>query len=221
MLKKVIKIKKIEQKQVNKNLLYFGLGFICILAVVGLVLNLNESSINPTGAAIHIKFYGVSDVLMTKYPGQIQTYVELKQPTLRTLSKPEGRMKVVQIISKKIDFTNAIVEIYKNKPFATISAGSINGVTTGSKKENSNFENDLTCLKKMGSNYRNRVDLKLALISELKYQPCRNKKGWHYAYMQHKFFDQGKGGIICRQEGGKLFSVDDNNGEVSTDTVNC
>ena len=213
-------MRKKEKKEVNKNLLFFGLGFLCIVAVVGLVLNLN-GPINTTGAAIYIEYYGVSDKLMKNYAGMIQTYIELKQPTLRTLSKPEGRIKIAQEITQKIDFTESLVKIYKNKPFATISAGSINGVTAGAKKENNNFKNDLTCLKKIGANHRNHPELKLALISELKYQVCKNKRDWHFAFVQHSFFDQGKGGIICRQESNKLFAVNDKNGDVTTDTSNC
>ena len=214
-------MKKTEKKQVNKNLIFFGLGFVCIVAVVGLVLSLNGTTTNTTGAAIHIEYYGVSDQLMGNYAGQIQTYIELKQPTLRTLSTPEGRIKVAQDISNKVDFTEELIKIYKNKPFATISAGSINGVTAGAKKENSNFKNDRSCLKKIGANHRNHPELKVALISELKYQACKNKRDWHFAYVQHSFFDQERGGIICRQESSGLFTVNEKNGNVATDLTGC
>ena len=110
----MIKIKKQEQKQVNKNLLFFGLGFVCIVAIVGLVLNLNGAA-TPTGAAIQVKYYGVSDELMSDYAETMQTYIELKQPTLRTLSTLKGRTTISKNISQAIDFTTALVKIYKNK----------------------------------------------------------------------------------------------------------
>ena len=57
-------MKKVQNKQVNKNLLFFGLGFVCIVAIVGLVLNLSGS--NATGAAIKVEYYGASEKLMEK-----------------------------------------------------------------------------------------------------------------------------------------------------------
>ena len=211
-------MKKVQKNQVNRNLLFFGLGFVCIVTIVGLVLNLSEFS--TTGAATHIEYYGISDKLMVK-AGTLQTFIDLEKPVLRTLSTPEGRLKVAQDIVKVIDFESGIAKIYQNKPYATISAGSMNSVKVGAAKESTNFVKDLSCLKKMGANLRNRAGMKLSLISELKYAECRNKLGWHAAYLQHSYFDNERGGIICRQDNPKLFAVNDKNGNVMTDVTAC
>ncbi len=211
-------MKKVQKNQVNKNLLFFGIGFVCIIAVVGLVLNLSGS--NATGAAINVEYYGASEKLMEK-TGTLQTLVDLKPATLKTLSTPEGRLEIAKTINQKVDFKAGVLNIYKNAPYSTISAGSLNGVSLGAAKEETTFIQNLDCLKKIGANFRNRDGLKLALISELKYRECRNKLGWHYAYLEHSFFNQEVGGIMCRQEGSKLFAVEDKNGNVITDVSQC
>lgn len=216
--KKVRVNEKVKQNN-NKNLVLYGLGAIVIIAA--LVIGLTGFPTNATGATITVTSYGLSDKLMSTHAGKIQTLIEFTKPQLKSLSTPEGRASLVPGIVNKIDFKNEIVKAYKNNPWATISTTSLNMVAVGAMNEANNFDTNTRCFKEIGSGYRRFPDLKLVVISELKYQSCRNIKDWHYGYMQHTFYQQNGNKFICMQDNNKLFAVDDKNGDVSLDTTQC
>lgn len=211
------------KKKVKKDnkAVFYGFGFVFILVIAALIMGLTGFPNSTTGASIYVKSYGVSDELISTQSGKIQTLIKFTKPELKSLSTPAGREALVPGIIKQIDFETDILNIYKNDPWATISAGSLNGVATGAMKEAGNFKKNMRCFQKIGAGYRAHPNLNLVIISELKYQACRNKKDWSYGYLQHAFVEQTDASFICRQDNDKLFAVNDNNGDVTTDTTNC
>ncbi len=212
-------VKKKTKKNTNKNLVFYGFGVVFVLIVVALIIGTVGNSTNSTGAAIQVKSYGVSNELISNQKGKIQTLIEFTKPELKELSTVSGREKKVPEIIKQIDFKTLVLAIYEKDPWATISAGSLNAVGEGIMKETNNFKKNMKCFKEIGTNYRRLPNLKMVMTSELKYHGCRNKKDWHYGYLEHIFYRDGK--ILCRQNNDPLFAVDDLNGDVTTDVTNC
>lgn len=209
------KINKVNKNKIDKKYLFLGLGVVFIVAAVCLLFGVN----NLTGSSVYVEYYGVSDQLLSSQGEKLQTFIDLKQPTLRTISTPRGRVAIADYIFQNVDFTEGLVSLYHaNSPISTTLAD-INIVTTAMKMENENFKEDTSCFYEIGSNHRNRPELKLALISELRFQSCN--KNFLYVYVKHSFFDQGEGGIICTQDGKKLFLINKETGEVSIDFTLC
>ena len=213
-------VKKVNKKKAGK-LHYYGFGMVFILVLIGIIIGLSGLPTNTTGAVSTVTSYGLSDKLISTQPGKIQTLVEFTKPELKSLSTSAGRDLKVPGIVNKIDFKNELLKAYKNKPYATISAGSLNAVATGVMMEADNFDKNTRCFKHIGSNYRKFPNLKLAITSELKFQRCRNKLGWHYGFVEHVFYDYQDDKYICRQDNAPLFAVNDLNGDVSLDTTQC
>tara|TARA_Y100000310_G_scaffold342049_1_gene443520 strand:- start:2278 stop:2937 length:660 start_codon:yes stop_codon:yes gene_type:complete len=207
-----------KQKVKRSNLAFYGFGVAFIVIVAAIIIGFTDSPAKTTGASIYIKSYGVSDELISTQDGKLQTYIELKKPTPWSLTTLEGRSTVSKKITQKADFTSNLLQIYQNNPRVS-PISSLDRITAGIKTENSNFENNEVCLKKIGNNWRNYPTLKLILISELKYQECAYKYNKVYAYVTHTFFKEDK--FLCRQDNDKLFLIETDTGKIDTDTTEC
>jgi len=227
--KKVGANKKVNQNlkknNNNKPLVFYSFGAVFILVVIALVIGFTGSSTNTTGAAITVKSYGISNELTSIRAGTIQTLIELKQPTLMNLGE-RGSTVASEIANKVVESANFPKEIkdsYKNNPATSIiSDGALAEVKKSAKNEEENFKNDLTCLDKIGKNYRHNRDIDIILISELKYTGCNFKfSNKLFAYMKHSFFKEEDNSFLCSQESDKLFLVTKDSGVVNIDTTDC
>ncbi len=210
-------------KNKEKNTIFFyGFGVLFVLVVVGLIIGFSGST---TGAAVMVKNYGFSNELMDNRAGTSQTLIELSQPDLNKLGARENNVApvVVKEIVKSEKFAMGIRDAYKNNPAAApIPAGSLAEVKKAAKIEGTNFQKDLTCLNKIGKNYGHNLELKMVLVSELKYQECAAKyKNKLYANVKHSFYKKEDKSFLCSQESDKLFLINKESGAVNLKTEDC
>ena len=155
----------------------------------------------------------------------MQTLIELKQPSLMKLG--ERGSTVPQNIANKVaeseKFATGIRDIYKNNPAVNfIPAGALAEVKRAAKVERDNFKNDLTCLNKIGKNYRHNQNMGIVMVSELKYQECGKKFDQKlFANLKHNFYKKEDSSFLCSQESIKLFLITKKTGLIDMNTTNC
>ena len=222
------KLKKKINKKVksnNKNLVFYGFGVVFVLVVIGLIIGFSESSSNTTGASIYVTSYGISDKLMNNRAGTVQTLIELKQPTLMKLGERGSTVTqdIATQVVKSTNFPKAIKDSYKENPATSlIPSGALAEVKKSAHAEETNFKDDLTCLNKIGKNYRHNRDFDIVLISELKYTECNFKfSDKLFGYVKHSFYKKEDNGFLCSQESDKLFLITKNSGTIDANTTNC
>jgi len=203
------------KKDANQKYFVIGLSVLGAALVFGLLFGLN----NLTGSTISVLSYGVSDELRSLDAGKIQTYVELDRIAARKLSTDDGKAEIAEEILKGIDLTGGLTTIYQNNPPLNLPARDLELVALAANTENDNFRNNQLCLNKIAINSKYRSGFKLALISELKYEHCN--KRYLSVYAMHTFYNYENNGYICSESGPKLFLVNQNTGEVTTDVSNC
>ncbi len=212
------------KKNTNKNLVFYGFGVVFVLIVVALIIGITDFPAK-TGASIYIKSYGVPNKLMNNKASTFQTLIELKQPSLMKLG--ERGSSVAQEIANKIvkseDFAKGIKDIYKNDPAsAPIPKGALAEVKKAAKIEEANFKDDLTCLNKIGKNYRHNQDFQMVMVSELKYVECSFKfDDKLYANLKYSFFKKDDNSFLCSQESDKLFLITKDSGTVNVNITDC
>ena len=106
-------------------------GIMIAIFCLALIVALKPEPI--TGAAVHAKYYGISDTPLASESGKIQTYVKLSSETVDDL-KYEWRqadLEVMTDILEVTDFEHGIVEIYEANPVAKIQSGQIGEIITG------------------------------------------------------------------------------------------
>lgn len=203
-----------------------GLYLIWATVLLGILLSLafgiNEYALSATGASISVEGYGISDELRSLDSGKMQTLIEVDKLGVKELLTIAGRVELAEEILAEVDFPAGIVELYQNNPPAPLPAGTLGKVREAAAREIEYFRNNLPCLYEIAVNHQYQMsNLQLALISELKIQKCSKNNYLLFANMKHTFFDYGEGGYICDEENGKLFLIDKNSGEVSTDLSAC
>jgi hypothetical protein len=204
--------------------IYVGLGAVFLVMIVGIVVGVTNSSTTETltGASVYVEYYGVNDVLMETQADKLQTYIQVKQPSLLNMETTEGRIKVVNELISTAEFDAGLVELYQQDPSRTITSGVLDQVLRGAYKEEENIKNDLTCFKKIGENHaRGSGQFGIFMISEFVYQTCRNMPEKLAAHVKHTFFQERGNRFLCSQENPNLFLIDKNTGAVNTEVIGC
>jgi len=214
--------KKTVKNPKNKKLINFAIIGLSLFFIAVIVIGFNMGNTEElTGSVISVEYYGVSDELVSGQAGKIQTYIGLDKTMVKELLKPAMRAEIAEEIVQNADFTEALTEIYRANP-VILGPDAVKAVKKAAAEERHNFVNDLTCLYKIATNHRYQGGIKLALVSELKYNDCSKSPTFYsFAYVKHAFWDHGKGGYICSQDSDKLFVINKETGKIIADTAVC
>ncbi len=218
--KKKIKRKSYKPKKIKRILFAVGIGilFMCLCFCTVMVSPLKEI---VTGRSIYIKYYGVSNYPLNGEAGKIQTYVKITQPTLRNLDNSATIIETTNDITEAADFANGLVSAYKGDPPAPVPTSALDAVIAGAKAATNHFKSQTTCLRKIGTTYKNSKEVKLVLVSELAYKQCNSYSNWLYAYAKHTYYTYPEGKYVCSQDGSKLFSIEMGTGKTSKSIWGC
>ncbi len=200
----------------------FRFAVIAVVALIAVTSVLFDFNNNPT-AAVSVTYYGISDELRSLDAGKIQTYVELDRDTQKEILTPAGRTALAAAIADQVDFTEGLTNLYRAAPKVLLSTSTMQMIKEGVAAENDNFRTYRDCMREIArdGHYATIGNLKMAMVSELKYQDCPKNKNWEYAFAHYSFFNLAEGGIICVEDGSPLFLANTYNGEVSLDLAQC
>ncbi|MFC1686830.1 hypothetical protein ACFL0E_00550 [Nanoarchaeota archaeon] len=221
-IKKIKKTKRkaYKSKKIKRILFAVGIGilFMCLCFCTVMFSPLKEI---VTGRSVYVKYYGVSNYPLNSKAGKIQTYIKIKQPTLRNLGNSATIIETANDITEAADFANGLVSAYSGDPPAPVPTGALDAVIAGAKAATNHFKSQTTCLRKIGTTYKNSNEVKLVLVSELAYKQCSSYPDWSYAYAKHTYYTYSGGKYVCRQDGSKLFSIEMGTGKTSKSTWGC
>ncbi|PIN87685.1 hypothetical protein COV12_02640 [Candidatus Woesearchaeota archaeon CG10_big_fil_rev_8_21_14_0_10_32_24] len=179
------------------------------LIVVSLFLTLDGEQ-NLTGATIYIQTQPYLDDLQQISPEKIQTFISVKQPTLKTLKTTLGVKSFAGEIADELNFPREIVKMYEQNPPYKILSDSLFAVELAASEEDTNFRNELTCLTKIGANKYGHWKYSMNIFSELKFQKCPNSQKT-VGFMKHTFYEDNND-FLCSQDNKGLFTIDLNSG---------
>lgn len=191
-----------------------------LLTSLTLLLLFIPYSGNVTGSSVYVKYYGVSNYPLGSQAGNIQTYIKLTQPDLGGLKAAGGVITVANAITQAADFANGVVGAYQGNPPVPIPTGALDVVISAANYATAYFKDNTKCLSEIGSRYGSQKEVELVLVSKLAYRQCANYPDWLYAFVDHSYYTKA-GKFICRQEGGKLFSIEMGTGKTSSSTFGC
>ncbi len=182
-----------------------------------------------TGAAVHVKYYGISDMPIAKESGNIQTYVRLSADAVKDLKYDwrQTDLEVMADIAEAADFEHGIVEMYEAAPVAKIQSGQLGEITAGVESLIADFKVNTRCLKRSAF-YRNIGEgAEFVIVTELKYSYCtdyyKNRldtENWQGATAIHTYYAMD-GTYICSDESYPIFIVNKLTGELDSNIGLC
>ncbi len=198
---------------------------VIIIAVICLALIIIFKS-KPTGSAVYVNYYGLSDTPLDEGAGKIQTKVRITQPTLKEMGRINA--KVVEVagdILEVTNFENSLVELYNRNPPAAIQE-STEAITNGADSLIKEFKENTKCLTQIGKAQVQDDVAEFIIVTKLNYYNCddyyeyNQYNDWMAAIATHTFYtDDGE--IICTQESYPLFTISKGTGELSSNIAGC
>ena len=202
-------------------------GIMIAIFCLALIIALKPEQV--TGAAVRVKYYGVSDVPLAKESGKIQTYVKLSKESVKDLKYDwrQTDLEVMADIAEASDFGHGIVEIYEANPVARIQSAQLKEIMTGTESLVADFKANTRCMIKAAFYRKDDGEAEFVIVTELKYTGCidyykdrLDTENWMGATAVHTYYAMN-GEYICSDESYPLFIVNKVTGELDSNIGQC
>lgn len=221
-IKKTGKKKAKKKSKKKKKKLFWSLAGICLVVagIFSVLYFFSSETETPTGAAIRVKYYGVSNYPIRSQAGKLQTYVKMTQPTLGNLQRAGTAISVARKIVEATDFANGMAGAVQGDIPVPVPTGYLDVVISAADYLTDKFKKDTKCLRKIGERYGNKQSVEFAVVTKPVYHQCSWYPDWNGVRARHTYYTMD-GRSICSQDSATLFTLQQMTGKTSSSTRGC